>query len=267
MDLIFTFTPDETLLSLPVWLDLTALIVGSIFGTLTACERKLDLIGAVGLAIVCGLGGGLIRDTIMQVGSVYMIDSPYAIPTALATALVVFFFHGLFFKIPNVLEWFDIFSIGLFAAAGTDKAMVYGLTFFAAILMGTMTGVGGGLMRDTFLGDVPNIFKRSNFYALCAVLGSVVYFACVMFVHLRKPLAVAVCVLVTVLLRRVSLRYNLLSPADVDLSPKVIVVGRKARTAARDASAARLSSTRRRAEYSRAAREARNARLHDKDGS
>lgn len=223
MDALLSFIfPEASTLTLPIWLDLMAVMVGSLSGALTACERKLDLVGAVGLSMICGLGGGLIRDTIMQSGGVYMISSAYAIPSSVATGIVVFFFHGGFGRLDRLIEWVDIVGVGLFAAAGTDKAAVFGLLFMACLLMGTVTGIGGGMLRDVFLGDVPRIFRRGNLYALCAIAGAGTYYLAAIPAHLNKTIAVALCVVVTVGLRRWSLRYNILSPADIDLTPKVV---------------------------------------------
>ena len=208
--------------SIPVWLDLAAVVVGSASGLLVAQDRKLDLVGHIVLAMLGGLGGGLIRDIIMQRGGVYMISSEMAIPVTVLAGLVGFLFPGIFRKVPNLLEWVDIISVGLFVAAGTDKAVIYSLGPWAAVLMGTATGVGGGMMRDIFLGDTPRIFQRSNLYAICAVAGSVVYYVAIFKLCINRPWAVALCVLVTVLLRRISLRFNVLSPADMDLTPKVV---------------------------------------------
>jgi uncharacterized membrane protein YeiH len=224
-----TLAPEVSALAIPVWLDLAAVVVGGINGVLTACDRKLDLVGAVGLSIVCGLGGGLIRDITMQTGHVYMLESPYAIVVAVICGIVVFYFHGAFSHIDHAIAWVDIISVGLFAALGTDKAVMYDLLPVNAVLMGTLTGVGGGMLRDIFLGDIPHIFRPSHLYALCAVSGSAVYYAAVVVGHLSKPWAVAACVIVTVALRTWSLRCDIKSPAGIDLTPKVVEPVRKAR--------------------------------------
>lgn len=208
-------------LSLPLWLDLASVVVGSFSGVLAAQKRGLDLVGMLALCFLCGLGGGLIRDVIMQVGNVYVLQSHWAIPVAIAAGLFGFVFPGLFRQFPHLLEWLDIFSVALFVATGTDKAIVYGLYPMACVLMGVLTGVGGGMLRDVFLGEVPRVFERSNLYALCAVAGSVTYYACIRWVGLRRPWAALACVALTVGLRRLSLRYHILSPSNVDLTPEV----------------------------------------------
>lgn len=219
--LISATGPDVTAVAIPAWLDASAVAVGSVSGILVARERKLDLVGYIVLAMLGGLGGGLIRDIIIQHNDVYMAKSPYAIPMTVAVGFVGFLFPNTLKRFPHLLEWVDIISVGLFVAAGTDKAIVYGLNAWAVVLLGTVTGVGGGMLRDIFLGDTPRIFQRSNFYALCAVAGAVSYHVLVFHLDVTSEWAAAICVLVVVLTRRVSLRFNILSPANVNLAPAV----------------------------------------------
>ena len=101
---LFTTYPELAAVSLPTWVDLASVIVGSAGGVAVARSRHLDAVGFVGLALLCGLGGGLIRDVMMQVGSVYMLDSPFAIPASAATALVAFLFQGKNFSPADVSE-------------------------------------------------------------------------------------------------------------------------------------------------------------------
>ncbi|MBP3894471.1 MAG: TRIC cation channel family protein [Atopobiaceae bacterium] len=236
---------------MPVWLDLAAVAVGSLSGLFYARERKLDLIGYIGLAIISGLGGGLVRDTIMQVGDVYMLKSQWPIIMCVVVGTAGFLFPTSLLTHTNILEWIDIISVGLFAAAGADKAILYRLNVPAVILMGTMTGVGGGMLRDIFLGEVPQIFKRSNWYALCAIAGSCTYYICAVPLGIDKALAALLCVLVTLLLRRISLRYNLYSPADVDLAPAVRRTARGMADAAKEVTSNELEHARQQHERKR----------------
>ena len=213
---------DAISVGIPYWLDLLTVIIGAISGILVARDRHLDLVGFVGLGLLGGLGGGLIRDVMMQEGGVYMLNSPYAIPAAVFTAVLLFMFPEPLGRFPRMLEWTDIISVGLFAVVGTDKALVYHLLPFSVMLMGSITGVGGGMLRDVFLGDIPRIFQRSNLYAFCAVAGATSYWALVSYAGVTKIWAAVICVVVTVGLRRWSLKYNVLSPADVDLTPHVM---------------------------------------------
>ncbi|WP_342590858.1 trimeric intracellular cation channel family protein [Olsenella profusa] len=221
-EIFSTINPEFAAVSLPTWVDLASVIVGSAGGVLVARVRHLDAVGFVGLALLCGLGGGLIRDVMMQVGSVYMLDSPFAILASAATGLLGFLFPRSLDSVPNLLEWLDIMAVALFALVGTDKALVYGMLPASCVLMGIMTGVGGGMLRDVFLGEVPRIFQRSNLYAVCALAGSVVYYLAVVLCSLNKLWGAVLCILVTIGLRRWSLRFNVKTPADVDLAPRVV---------------------------------------------
>lgn len=228
LDLFFMpYGTDANTLNLPLWLDLAAVVVGSFSGVLAAQERRLDLVGMLALCFLSGLGGGLLRDVIMQVGNVYMLQSRWAIPVSLAAGLFGFVFPGLFRQFPHLLEWVDMLSVALFVVTGTDKAIVYNLYPMACVLMGILTGVGGGMLRDVFLGEVPRVFVRSNLYALCAVAGAVTYYGCIEWAGLRRPWAAVACVVVTVGLRRLSLRYGILSPSNVDLTPEIEEPARK----------------------------------------
>ena len=218
-----TCSPNAVAVSLPTWIDLASVIVGSAGGVAVARGRHLDAVGFVGLALLCGLGGGLIRDVMLQVGSVYMLDSPFAIPFSVGTGLVAFFFPQPidWLAEKGLLEWLDIMAVALFALIGTDKALVNGFPLPSALLMGVITGVGGGMLRDVFLGDVPKIFQSSNLYALCALAGAVVYWLTVVGAGVAKLWGGFFCIAICVGMRRWSLHYNVLSPTDVDLGPSV----------------------------------------------
>lgn len=203
--------------AVPFWLELIAIIVASISGVLTAREKKLDLVGAVCLAVACSLGGGLLRDMILQVGHVYMLEQPSALPAAVITAVVVFLIPSVVAKQDRLIAILDIFSVGLYAATGADKALVYGFSPMICIMMGFFTGVGGGMLRDICLGQTPYIFRRSNLYAVAAIAGATTYTLLAMS-GISHVIAVVACVVVTMGLRWWSLHYNIMSPAEVDLT-------------------------------------------------
>ena len=208
------------MVSIPVWIEMVAVVAAAISGVLTAREKKLDLLGAMFLAAVCALGGGLLRDMILQVGNVYILKQPLALPTALTTAAIVFVIPTFVAKQDRLIAILDIFAVGLFAATGADKALVYGFEPLIGIVMGFFTAVGGGMLRDICLGQVPYIFQRSNFYAVAAIAGAAVYTFMVE-ADMSHTLAVVACVAITMGLRYVSLRFNIMSPADIDLAQAV----------------------------------------------
>ena len=203
--------------AIPLAFELLAVVVAAATGALTARENKLDLVGAIGLAVLVSLGGGLIRDVILQEGNVYILRQPLALPVAIATAAAVFTFPVMVEKPDRLVAILDIFSVGLFAVMGADKTMLYGYPAITCVMMGFFTAVGGGLLRDVCLARVPYIFQRSNLYAIAAIAGALTYIALVQCLDIWNIAAAVISVAVTMAVRWWSIRYNIMSPTEVDL--------------------------------------------------
>lgn len=203
--------------AIPLAFELLAVVVAAATGALTARENKLDLVGAIGLAVLVSLGGGLIRDVILQEGNVYILRQPLALPVAVATAAAVFTFPVMVEKPDRLVTILDIFSVGLFAVMGADKTMLYGYPAITCVMMGFFTAVGGGLLRDVCLARVPYIFQRSNLYAIAAIAGALTYIVLVQCLDIWNIAAAVIGVAVTMAVRWWSIRYNIMSPTEVDL--------------------------------------------------
>ena len=202
--------------AIPLAFELLAVVVAAATGALTARENKLDLVGAIGLAVLVSLGGGLIRDVILQEGNVYILRQPLALPVAVATATAVFTFPVMVEKPDRLVAVLDIFSVGLFAVMGADKTMLYGYPAITCVMMGFFTAVGGGLLRDVCLARVPYIFQRSNLYAIAAIAGASAYIALVKCLGMWNIAAAILSVALTMLVRWWSIRYNIMSPTEFD---------------------------------------------------
>lgn len=203
--------------AIPLAFELLAVVVAAATGALTARENKLDLVGAIVLAVLVSLGGGLIRDVILQEGNVYILRQPLALPVAIATAAAVFTFPVMVEKPDRLVAILDIFSVGLFAVMGADKTMLYGYPAITCVMMGFFTAVGGGLLRDVCLARVPYIFQRSNLYAIAAIAGALTYIVLVQCLDIWNIAAAVIGVAVTMAVRWWSIRYNIMSPTEVDL--------------------------------------------------
>ena len=203
--------------AIPLAFELLAVVVAAATGALTARENKLDLVGAIGLAVLVSLGGGLIRDVILQEGNVYILRQALALPVAVATAAAVFTFPVMVEKPDRLVAVLDIFSVGLFAVMGADKTMLYGYPAITCVMMGFFTAVGGGLLRDVCLARVPYIFQRSNLYAIAAIAGALTYIVLVQCLDIWNIAAAVIGVAVTMAVRWWSIRYNIMSPTEVDL--------------------------------------------------
>lgn len=208
----------DAMVAIPFWLEMFAVVAASISGVLVAREHKLDLVGAVALAVVCGLGGGLLRDMTLQVGNVYILNQPMALPLSIATAAIIYIFPAIVDRPEKLIPLLDIISVGIYAATGADKALVYGFAPAVCIMMGFFTAAGGGMLRDGFMGVVPGIFQRTNFYAIAAIAGSASYVSLVMSGLVSNVVALVVCVVVTMGLRWLSLRFDIKSPTEEDIA-------------------------------------------------
>lgn len=219
--LLTTVDPAYAAVALPAFIELGAVAAGSISGALDACKQRLDIVGVCVLALITGLGGGMIRDMLLPTSNIYILDTPVAVLLCVVVGLAAFFFAGLFYKLDKPIAVFDIISVAAFTVAGADKALICGYGLVPCLLMGVLTGVGGGVVRDVCLGRIPNIFKSSNLYAVCSLAGAVVYFTMVQ-LHVVKIVAAIACAVVVVGLRWLSLRYNLITAAAVDHTPRIL---------------------------------------------
>jgi uncharacterized membrane protein YeiH len=157
----------------PVWLDLVGVFFFAVSGSLLAARKNIDIVGSLLLASLVGLGGGVIRDLILDAGPPAAFSNPaYLVPPLLATVLVYFLFSSVQ-RFTSLLILFDAGGLALFCMTGTVKALAVGMNPVAAVLLGVMTAVGGGLLRDVTANEVPELFNPRDIYALPAFAGAV----------------------------------------------------------------------------------------------
>jgi uncharacterized membrane protein YeiH len=159
--------------------DLVGVLGNAVLGGIVARELRMDPVGFVALAILSGLGGGLIRDTLLQHGPPLALTDYSYVLTAIAGSLIAFLMpvHG---RIWNVaFPVIDALALGCWAATGAQKTLNVGLGWLPAVLLGTITAVGGGAMRDLTVRRIPQIFGGNTLYATCAIVASgvVVFFS------------------------------------------------------------------------------------------
>ncbi|AMP03681.1 trimeric intracellular cation channel family protein [Collimonas pratensis] len=157
--------------------DLVGTLVFAIEGALSAMRGGLDLLGVMVISFVAALGGGVIRDLLIGATPPNAIrDWRYPVLTFLA-GFFTFVFHSTVQAFPP--EWMlvlDAAGLALFAVAGVEKAMLFGIRPFIAMLMGTVTAVGGGVVRDILLSRVPAVLQV-DIYATAAFFGALVVLA------------------------------------------------------------------------------------------
>jgi uncharacterized membrane protein YeiH len=155
-----------------IGIDLTGVLANAMLGGVMARAARLHPVGFVALAILSGLGGGMIRDTLLQHGTPVALTDPAYIPAALIGAAIAFFLPvgGRLWNVAFPLV--DALALGCWAATGALKTLSVGLAVLPALLLGTITAVGGGMTRDIFMRRVPQIFAGGTLYTTSAVLAS-----------------------------------------------------------------------------------------------
>ena len=154
-------------------LDLVGIFVFAISGALVAVRRDLDIFGVLVLAGTTGLGGGFLRDVLIDATPPAALADWRYLLVPVTAGLVTFAFHPVFGRAERMIVVFDAFGLALFCVTGALKALDYGLEPVPAALMGMVTAIGGGIARDLLAGRVPEVF-RGELYATPALAGAAV---------------------------------------------------------------------------------------------
>jgi uncharacterized membrane protein YeiH len=153
--------------------DVLAAVVFAVSGALVASRKGMDVMGFMWFAVITGVGGGTVRDLILNV-PVFWVQSPVYVSACLLTAVVVHFVAPLVESRYKTLVWFDAFGLALVTVAGTVKASDVAAPALVAIAMGAVTGCVGGIIRDT-LGHVPSVLLGHEIYITASALGACTY--------------------------------------------------------------------------------------------
>ncbi len=154
-------------------LDLAGIFVFALSGALMGVRKRLDVVGMGVLAEITALGGGVVRDLILNVRPIAFQSLGYVLVPVAAT-VIVFFWHPHVARVMPAILVLDAAGLGLFCAVGTEKALEYGLSPLHAALLGVATAVGGGMLRDMLAGEIPTLLYDRQLYAVPAMLGSAV---------------------------------------------------------------------------------------------
>lgn len=154
-------------------LDLAGTFVFAISGATVGVRRRLDLFGVLVLSFAAATAGGIVRDVLIgAVPPAALSDWRYVAVSCLA-GLLTFRFHAVIERLRNPVQLFDAAGLGLFAATGALKALSFELAPITAILLGMLSGIGGGIARDMLVARVP-VVLRAEFYAVAALAGAAV---------------------------------------------------------------------------------------------
>ncbi len=200
-------------------LDYASVLIFALTGALVASRAQLDLVGFAFMACLTAVGGGTVRDLLLDRHPIFWIGQPDYILIAVAAAVVVFFTAHLMESRYNWLIWLDSFALSVAVAAGTGAALSLGQSGVIIVLMGVTTGCLGGLMRDVVCNEVPLVLKQGELYVSCAFTGAL---TAVFAVRLgtEPALALALCALVCWALRAGSLIFGWQLPVYKSRPPR-----------------------------------------------
>lgn len=189
------------------WFDLIGVAVFAVSGTLIAYNKKMDGFGVVVLAIVTAIGGGTLRDVILDVPVFWLHDQSYFI-AILASVFVTTRLINKQRSIPYYhLQIADAFGLSFFAVMGVQKALLAGMPSITAIIMGVITACFGGVIRDVLAGNIPMLLK-GELYAIACIAGGIIYTGSIYFGFVTE-LAMILAMLTTLILRFAAVKWQL----------------------------------------------------------
>lgn len=187
----------------PLWVDLVSISVGAMLGAIAAVRRQAPIVGIIMVGVVTGLGGGILRDLMLN-ADVAALEVPIYLPVVLGAILIAIPLHRLIPRTPGMTIGLDAFSMGAFVVAGAEKALVYGMGPTQAVLLGVLTATGGGVIADLMLGEKPLVMQRGRWYVTAAAVGAIYFVVGIQFIDVEYMRVSAV--LLIIVLRELSER-------------------------------------------------------------
>ncbi|MDO7084811.1 trimeric intracellular cation channel family protein [Pseudocolwellia sp. AS88] len=186
--------------------DLIGCAVFALSGAIIAYQKRMDGIGVIVLAAVTAIGGGTVRDLLLGV-PVFWVSQPSYIYAIIFSSLVAILWINSSKKLPEkALEIADAFGLALFVVMGTAKALGVGVPPLTAVIMGTITGCFGGMIRDVLANEIPLIFRK-ELYAACTIAGSSAYV--LLLPYLSPMMSAAIAFTIILVLRLMAIRWQL----------------------------------------------------------
>lgn len=181
----------------------------AISGIRLASAKRFDWFGAYVVGFVTAVGGGTIRDLLLDVPPFWMQQPSYLIVTAAALGFVIIFGKYVI-RLNNTFFIFDAIGLGLFTVVGMEKSIAHDYPIWVGIIMGTLTGAAGGVLRDTLINEVPLIFRK-EIYALACVFGGLCYYLYT-FWGVNDVVAQIIGAISVILMRLLAVKYHLSLP-------------------------------------------------------
>jgi uncharacterized membrane protein YeiH len=204
-------------------LDLLGVFANGLLGGAVARSQNMDMFGFAAMGLISGLGGGIIRDVLLQHGTPAALVHPAYIPTALAGAAVAFVIRIEHTAWDRVFLFVDAAAISLWATAGALITLADGLGWLPAVLLGTITAIGGGVTRELMLQRVPAVFTGGALYATVAIFVAAVQVLCAKTLGPHDAAGTTIAIVAGIVLRLVAYRRGWRLPRGLDWQPSRIV--------------------------------------------
>jgi uncharacterized membrane protein YeiH len=212
--------------SVPLWLDLPAVVISALGGALIASRAGFDLSGVFGLGILTGLGGGILRDLLLNQIPVALQQPEYIIAAVLASAIIAVSARAIdrFIFLVIVL---DAAAIGLYGVTGINKALAYDLSAWSGVLVGLVAALGGGALADVATARPPKIFRKGGQLYATAVLVGLLAYLIAWWTSSDEVVAAVAGVGVTFIVRILAWRFNWILPGPLQVPGEGEAVDRK----------------------------------------
>ncbi len=181
----------------------------AISGIRLASAKKFDWFGAFVIGFVTAIGGGTLRDLLLDITPFWLHSSVYLWGTVLAFVIVLCFSKHLV-HLNNTIFWFDCIGLGLFVVVGFEKALVLNYPYWVCIFMGMVTGIVGGIARDIFINEIPIVFTQ-ELYAVACIFGGII-FSVLVFFNVDLALSEIIVAISIIAFRIIATKFNLKLP-------------------------------------------------------
>jgi uncharacterized membrane protein YeiH len=158
----------------PLWVDEIAITAGAMLGAIAALRRQAPLVGIVMVGVITGLGGGILRDLVLN-ADIAAFRGPLYLPTVLLAIFIALPLHRVIPRTPGMTIGIDAFGMGAFVVAGAEKALTYGMGPTQSALIGVLCATGGGVIADLLMGEKPLVMQRGRWYVSAATVGAVYF--------------------------------------------------------------------------------------------
>lgn len=196
-------------MTLFTFIEILGTLAFAISGIRLASAKRFDWFGAYVVGFTTAIGGGTLRDLMLSLTPFWMLDSTYLFVTA-GALLIVIVSGPYLIRFNNTFFIFDAIGLGLFTVVGIEKTLAAGFPLWVGIIMGTITGAAGGVLRDILINEEPLIFRK-EIYALACVFGGVV-FGCCLWAGLGAGTTEVATALSVIAARVVAVRFGLRLP-------------------------------------------------------